>query len=182
MFKISTVFKKKQILTIAIGFTIVFMLYITLILTPFSSCFKLNTGASSIGLSFSYTLEMVQKIFDARTQEQLVCYGKFLQIWDAIFAFLYMLMYASWIVFFFNNKRFLLLVPIVCMLADWAENYVELNLLELYLNSGKLTENLVAIGSGINSLKWIASSGTFLIILIGIIFKIKLFLSKPKLR
>lgn len=68
------------------------------------------------------------------------------------------------------------------MLADWAENYVELNLLELYLNSGKLTENLVAIGSGINSLKWIASSGTFLIILIGIILKIKSALSKPKLR
>lgn len=67
------------------------------------------------------------------------------------------------------------------MLADWAENYVELNLLELYLNSGKLTENLVAIGSGINSLKWIASSGTFLIILIGIILKIKSALSKPKL-
>jgi hypothetical protein len=172
---------KNRTLYLAIAFTLAFFIYITTILTPLSSCFKLDTGANSIGLSFSYTLEMVQKFFEARTQEQLLCYGKFLQIWDAIFAFLYTLMYASWIVFFFNNKRFLLIVPILCMIADWSENYVELNMLEMYLNSGTLSENLVSIGSGINSIKWIVSSGTFLIIFVGIIIKFKVLLSKPKL-
>jgi hypothetical protein len=172
---------KNRTLYLAIAFTLAFFIYITYILTPFSSCFKLDTGASSIGLSFSYTLEMVQKFFEARTQEQLLCYGKFLQIWDAIFAFLYTLMYASWIVFFFNNKRFLLIVPILCMVADWAENYVELIMLKTYINLGTLSETLVTIGSGINSFKWIVSSGTFLIIFIGIIIKFKVLLSKPKL-
>lgn len=85
-------FIKNRTLYLAIAFTLVFFIYITTILTPLSSCFKLETGASSIGLSFSYTSEMVQKFFEARTQEQLVCYGKFLQIWDAIFAFLFTLM------------------------------------------------------------------------------------------
>ena len=181
MIKTIKYFKKNRTLYLAIGFTLVFSFYITYILAPFSSCFKLDAGASSLGLSFSYTLEMVQKFFESRTQEQLLCYREFLQIWDAIFAFVYTLMYASWIVYFFNNKRLFLIIPILCMIADWAENYVELSMLETYLNSGPISETLVSIGSGINSFKWILSSITYLIILIGIIIKLKTVLTKPKL-
>jgi hypothetical protein len=67
------------------------------------------------------------------------------------------------------------------MIADWSENYVELIMLKTYINLGTLSETLVTIGSGINSFKWIVSSGTFLIIFIGIIIKFKVLLSKPKL-
>jgi hypothetical protein len=68
------------------------------------------------------------------------------------------------------------------MIADWAENYLELLMLETYLNSSSISEILVSIGSGINSFKWILSSITFLIILVGIIIKLKTFLTKPKLK
>lgn len=173
--------KNKRTLFLAIGFTLVFFLYLTYILAPFSSCFKLDTGANSLGLSFSYTIDMVQNFFESRTPEQLLCYREFLQIWDAIFGFVYTLMYTSWIVYFFNNKRLFLIVPILCMIADWAENYVELIMLESYLNSGPISETLVSIGSGINSFKWILSSITYLIILLGIIIKLKTVLTKPKL-
>jgi hypothetical protein len=171
----------KRTLYLAIGFTLVFFFYITYILAPFSNCFKLDTGANSLGISFSYTLEMVQNFFDSRNQEQLLCYSEFLQIWDAIFAFVYTLMYTSWIAYFFNNKRLFLSIPILCMVADWAENYVELIMLETYLNSSPISEKFVLLGSGINSFKWIVSSITFLIILIGIILKLKTILTKPKL-
>ncbi len=174
-------FKNNRTLYLAIGFTLVFFLYLTYILAPFSSCFKLDAGANSLGISFSYTIEMVQNFFESRTQEQLLCYGEFLQIWDSIFAFVYTLMYASWIVYFFNNKRLFLIIPILCMIADWTENYVESFMLENYLNSSPISETLVSIGSGINSFKWILSSITYLIILIGIIIKLKTFLTKPKL-
>ena len=173
--------KNKRTLYLAIGFTLVFFLYITYILAPFSNCFKLDTGANSLGISFSYTLEMVQNFFDSRNQEQLLCYSEFLQIWDAIFAFVYTLMYTSWIAYFFNNKRLFLSIPILCMVADWAENYVELIMLETYLNSSPISETFVLLGSGINSFKWIVSSITFLIILIGIFLKLKTILTKPKL-
>ena len=174
-------FKNNLALYLAIGFTLVFSLYITYILAPFGSCFKIDAGARSLGISFSYSLEMVQKFFESRTQEQLLCYSEFLQIWDAIFAFVYTLMYASWIVYFFNNKRLLLIIPILCMIADWAENYVELIMLKTYLNSGPISETLVSIGSVTNSFKFILSSITYLIILIGIIIKLKTLLTKPKL-
>lgn len=174
-------FKNNRTLYLAIVFTLVFFFYLTYILAPFSSCFKLDAGANSLGISFSYTLEMVQNFFESRTQEQLLCYSEFLQIWDAIFAFIYTLMYASWIVYFFNNKRLFMIIPVLTMIADWAENYIELFILETYLNSSTITEISVSLGSGINSAKWILSSITYLIILLGIILKLKTFLPKPKL-
>ena len=93
----------------AIGFTLAFFLYITLVLGPveknLSSCFAVDIGSNSLGLSFSYTLDIVQNFFESRTQKQLLCYSQFLQIWDAIFALIYTLMYASWIMYLFNQKR-----------------------------------------------------------------------------
>ena len=124
---------------------------------------------------------MVQNFFEVRTQEQLFCYSKFLKIWDAIFAFVYTLMYAFWIRYFFKNKRLFLIIPILAMIADWAENYLELLMLETYLNSSPISEILVSLGSGINSIKWVLSSLTYLIILVGIIIILKNFLTKPKL-
>ena len=174
--------KNQRTLYFAIGFTLAFFLYITFILGPVSSCFKIDVGANSLGLSFSYTKDMVQNFFESRTQEQLLCYSQFLQIWDAIFAFVYTLMYASWILYFFKNKRLFLIIPILGMIADWAENYVELLMLETYLNSNSnsISETLVSLGSGINSFKWILSSLTYLIILFGIIITLKIFLTKFK--
>jgi hypothetical protein len=174
-------FKNNRTLYLAVGFTFVFFLYATYILAPFGSCFKIDTGANSLGLSFSYTLEMVQKFFESRNQEQLLCYREFLHIWDAIFAFVYTLMCASWIVFFLNKKRLFLIIPVLCMIADWAENYVELIMLEAYLKSSPISETVVSLGSGINSFKWLLSSMTYLIILVGIIITLKTFLTKPKL-
>ena len=67
------------------------------------------------------------------------------------------------------------------MIADWAENYVELIMLKNYLNADQISETIVSIGSGINSFKLILSSITYLIILIGIIIKLKTVLTKPKM-
>jgi hypothetical protein len=67
------------------------------------------------------------------------------------------------------------------MISDWTENYFELVMQKTYLNSDPISETLVSIGSGINSFKLILSSITYLIILIGIIIKLKTFLTKPKL-
>ena len=181
MIKTTTSSKNNRTLYFALGFTFVFFFYSTYILVPFSGCFKLDTGVNSLGISFSYTLEMIQKFFESRTLEQLHCYGEFLQIWDAIFAIVYTFMYASWIFYFFNKNRLFLIIPVLSMIADWAENYIELIMLETYLNSSPISETFVSLGSGINSFKWILSSVTFLIIVIGIIIKLKTALTKPKL-
>jgi len=172
--------KSKNILYFALGSTVAFMLYITFVLTPVGACFNLDSGSNSLGLSFSYSKDMVLSFFESRSQEQLKCYSQFLKIWDAIFAIIYTLMYASWIVWIFNTKRWLALIPVLGMVSDWSENYIELMMIKTYSNAGAINESIVSLGSGINSFKWILSSLTYLIILIGIIIVIKNFFTKTR--
>ena len=171
---------RKKILYLALSSSLLFIIYITYFLNPASECFKLDGGSNSLGLSFSYNLEMVQNFFTARSGSQLDCYIKFLTIWDVIFAMIYTLMYGTWIMYLFNNKKIYLTVPILGMVSDWSENYSEVLMLENYLNSGSISQTLVSIGSGINSFKWVMSSLTYLIILVGIVIAIKSFLRRSK--
>ena len=161
----------------AIGSTLAFVLYSAL---DNGKCFKLDDSSNSLGLTFSYTLQMVQDFFELRSQDQLDCYSEFLQIWDVIFAIIYATMYGSWIMYFFHSRRILLVVPILAMVADWAENFVEIMMINSYLDSNSISETLVSVGSGINMIKWIFLSLTYMIILVGISNKIKSALSKSK--
>ena len=156
------------------------VLYATFILADVSHCYRLDVGSNSLGLSFFYTQEMVENFFESRTKEQLLCYSRFLKIWDVVFALIYTLMYVSWTLLLFSNRRLFLAVPILCMFADWAENYLELLMLETYLNSGLISGLIVAFGSRINSLKITLSYLTVLIVLVGIVMALKVFFTKPK--
>ena len=164
--------EERKTLYYALGFTLAFFLYLLFVLSPNGKCFAVDVGSNSLGLTFSYTQEMVQGFFGLRTQEQLICYGQFLQIWDVIFAIIYTLMYATWIKYLFNKRRLLMIVPILGMLADWSENFAEILMLKSYFISNSISETLVSVGSGINSFKWVMSSLTYLIILVGIIIAI----------
>jgi len=172
--------KNHKHLYFAIGFTLVFIFYISFILMPLSSCFRIDIGTNSLGLSI-YNMEMVQGFFQARDQAQLLCYSQFLKLWDIIFAVVSTAMFGSWIVYLFKNKRLLLLAPTVLgMIADWSENFVELLMLETYLNSGVISETLVSLGSGLNLFKLTTIGLTYLIILTGIVIAIKNFITRPK--
>ena len=170
-------FQKNKNFYLAIGSTVLFILYIIFFLRDISSCFFIEDGNRSLGLSFYYTKEMVQNFFEIRNQEQLVCYNEFLIFWDIIFAVIYTLMYSLWIALLLK-KIILLIIPFLAMVCDWAENYSEILMLEMYLKSDFISENLVIIGSGINSTKWIFFYLTYLLILMGLILKIKNYFKK----
>tara|TARA_B110000444_G_C18840264_1_gene598478 strand:+ start:2040 stop:2615 length:576 start_codon:yes stop_codon:yes gene_type:complete len=165
--------ESRRILYMAIGSTLTFVLYSVLVLDPVGKCFRLDDSSNSLGLTFSYTLQMVQDFFELRSQDQLDCYSEFLQIWDVIFAIIYATMYGSWIMYLFNSRRILLVVPILAMVADWAENFVEILMINSYLDSNSVSETLASVGSGINMIKWVLLSLTYLILLTGIAIKIK---------
>jgi hypothetical protein len=172
-------FQKNKNFYLAIGSTVLFILYIVFFLRDISSCFFIEDGNRSLGLSFYYTKEMVQNFFEIRNQEQLVCYNEFLKFWDIIFAVIYTLMYSLWIALLLK-KIILLIIPVLAMICDWAENYSEILMLDMYLNSDLMSESLIMIGSEINSAKWIFFYLTYLIILLGIIVKIKNYFKKNK--
>ena len=74
----SKFFNNNKILSLALTSTLVFILYTALILSRVSGCFTLEVGSNSLGLSFSYNIDLVQTFFDSRSKEQLLCYGEFL--------------------------------------------------------------------------------------------------------
>ena len=170
----------RRTLYLAIGSTLAFLLYSVLILDPVGKCFRLEDSSNSLGLTFSYTLQMVQDFFELRSQDQLGCYKKFLQIWDVIFAIIYASMYCFWIMYFFHERRIITVVPLLAMVADWAENFIEIMMINSYLDSNTISQKLVSVGSGINMFKWVFLSLTYLILLVGIAKKIKSALSKSK--
>jgi hypothetical protein len=170
----------RRVLYMALGSTFAFILYSVLVLAPAGKCFKVDDGSNSLGLTFSYTLQMVQEFFESRSTSQLDCYSEFLQIWDVVFAIIYTSMYCFWIMYFFQNRRILLLVPILGMVADWAENITEILMINSYLDSNTISETLVSVGSGLNMIKWIMSTLTYLIIFAGIGNKIKSVITKSK--
>lgn len=163
----------RRTLYMALGSTFAFILYSVLIFAPAGKCFSVANGSNSLGLTFSYTLQMVQEFFDSRSSSQLECYREFLQIWDVIFAVIYTSMYCFWILYLFNGRRILLIIPILGMIADWAENITEILMINSYLDSDSISETVVSIGSGLNMIKWIMLMLTYLVILIGIFNKIK---------
>ncbi|MBT4920918.1 MAG: hypothetical protein HON10_05955, partial [Euryarchaeota archaeon] len=145
----------RRTLYLAIGSTLAFSLYSVLILDPVGKCFRLEDSSNSLGLTFSYTLQMVQDFFELRSQDQLGCYKKFLQIWDVIFAIIYASMYCFWIMYFFHERQIITVVPLLAMVADWAENFIEIMMINSYLDSNTISQKLVSVGSGINMFKWV---------------------------
>ena len=170
----------RRILYMALGSTLAFMLYSLLVLAPAGKCFKVDEGSNSLGLTFSYTLGIVQEFFESRSTSQLDCYSEFLQIWDVMFAIIYTSMYCFWIMYFFQNRRILLVIPLLGMVADWSENIVEIMMINSYLDSNTISETLVSVGSGLNMFKWIMSTLTYLVIFAGIGIKIKSVMNRYK--
>ena len=171
--------KKYKYIYFPIGTTLLMVFYLRFFLSDFSKCFSVEIGINSLGLTFYYTVEIVKGFFESRTLEQLICYREFLQIWDPIFAIVYTLMYSSWIIYFFKNKYYFLAIPILVMITDWAENYIELMMLENFINLDILSPTLVSFGSGINALRWLLFSVIYLLIIIGIVKAIKIYYAKP---
>jgi hypothetical protein len=165
---------------LATGSTVAFMMYSFLILEPVGKCFMVEDGSNSLGLTFSYTLQMVQDFFEVRTQDQLDCYVEFLQLWDVMYAVVYASMYCFWIMYFYHDRRLFLLVPVLAMVADWAENFVEIMMINAYLDSNTISETLVSVGSGLNMIKWVFFSLIYLILAVGIRTKIKSVLRRRK--
>jgi hypothetical protein len=170
----------RRILSLATSSSVAFVLYSFLILEPVGKCFMVEDGSNSLGLTFSYTLQMVQDFFELRTQNQLECYVDFLQIWDVMYAGIYAAMYCFWIMYFYHDRRAFLVVPVLAMVADWAENFVEIMLINNYLDSNTISETLVSVGSGLNMIKWVFFSLIYLILAVGIRTKIKSVLRRRK--
>lgn len=160
--------------------TLLMVLYAQYVLGYFSGCFSIEGYSNSLGLSFGYNSFDVLRFFELRTEQQLLCYSDFLMIWDTIFPLVYTLMYISWLIFLFRQWYFYSIIPVVHMILDWAENYFEISLIKVYLETDEISNQLITLGSSFTQLKWIISFFTYGILIFGVVQKLKKHISKPK--
>ena len=153
--------------------TAIMVIYAQFVLGYFSKCFTLANQPNALGLQFSYSASQALQFFTLRTETQINCYKTFISIWDSIFPVLYTLMYILWLKYFFKNKWIIFLLPILHMGLDWSENTMEIIMANQYLNGNEIQQNTASIGSILTSLKWITSLGTYLLLILGIIRKVK---------
>ena len=168
---------KNLLLYLAIISTLLMVLYAQFILGHYSQCFRIENSISSLGLTFGYNPSDVMTFVESKSKQQLNCYINFLSIWDAIFPLLYTAMNSLWIIYLLK-KRFLIIIPVFQMLCDWTENYMEVSMINNYLDSGLIPENLISYGSMLTILKWSLSILTHTIMLTGIIIRLRAFLRR----
>lgn len=157
----------------ALSATALMTLYAYFVMGHFSQCYVTEEGPNAIGLMFGYSAQDVLAFLSVRSKEQLICYTRFIRIWDTAFPVIYTLMHASWIIYLFKRWKFVVVLPVLHMIADWIENNVEIMIVETYLNSGKVAQPLVSLGSSLTVTKWILSIVIYLIILVTIGLKLK---------
>ena len=152
--------------------------YAALVMGGKSACFQdqLPEGYKVLGLKTGYTLAYVQELFGSMNREGLLCYRNLILIWDNIFPVLYGLMYIFWLSLILkylptkaHRFRLLNLYPVIPVILDWTENFFELRLVEHFTNSHVVTQELVAVASGISQIKWLGSSLNYLIIVVSLI-------------
>lgn len=167
-------------LLVCIILTIIMVLYAWLIMGSQSKCIGLPEGTSLLGLRFGYKYESVFLLFHSMSANSLKCYATLLTVWDNLFPFIYGSMYVSWISLLYKNYRFkyeslsyINLYPILPLVTDLIENYVENGLVTSYMISNNVSLFEAQLASIITQLKWSFSSLNYIIILVGIILFFK---------
>ncbi|MFZ9029467.1 MAG: hypothetical protein ACO2Z9_10660, partial [Crocinitomicaceae bacterium] len=120
----------------------------------------------------------VLTFLSSRSKEQLICYTRFIRIWDTVFPVIYTSMHITWIIYLIKRWKLVVILPVLHMIADWVENNVEVMIVETYLNSEKAAGPLVSLGSTLTTTKWILSTVIYLIILVAIGLKLKNYFRK----
>lgn len=160
---------------VVIALTSSFVAFAGLVYMPSGACFAVDGGIKSLGLAFSYDAALVVQFFAERSPDQLACYRQFLLQWDVIFALLYGAMYASWIRALLGSANVMWFVPVMAaVLFDWIENAVEILLLDAFSANVELSHGLVALGSGLNMVKWLSLWIIYGTVLYGIYRKIRM--------
>ena len=155
--------------------TALMVIYAQFVMGGNSLCFSLDEGPNSLGLNFGFNRDEVLNFFSVRSTEQLMCYRKFLTVYDSVFPLFYTAMYLLWFRFLFPKWKllFILPLPFAHMMCDWSENYFEVLLLDQFLDIKTVDTGIVSIASVLTVTKWVLSFATYTVILFGITVRIK---------
>lgn len=159
----------KYVVNTALVLTLIIILYGQFVLGHFSDCFYLEEGPNALGLTLGYGLEEVMSFIDLRTNLQLLCYIDFISVWDNIFPIIYGAAHILFFMYFFERWGYVIAIPILHMAADWIENWAEIGMIESYLDTTLIADELITLGSTMTIIKWSLSMITYGLIIYALI-------------
>ncbi|MFT3844596.1 MAG: hypothetical protein QM725_06065 [Lacibacter sp.] len=158
------------------------VLFFNLVLFPSAAVKKGGQELRPLDLRMQYSLADVTTLFDEMGSKGRSVYYMGISIIDSIYPVIYTLLLISLFTLFlrkleWQRKRwqFVLLLPLLIMLADFTENFNTLYMLRHYPS---ITEQNAALGSAASSAKWIVTGISFLLLITGFVFLLIRFLLK----
>jgi hypothetical protein len=157
--------------------TAVFAGYLLVVLTGKGSAFAVaHSSVRSLGTSLGYGQAEIVAFFAERSDQMILSYVEFNQVWDTLFGLIYGVMYVVWVSVLFKpySQRvgILNLLPFGQVLFDWVENFSLSALSSQYLADGTISSSIAVLASTASAIKWGFSLLVYVVIVIGIVMRI----------
>ncbi len=174
---LSRFFYTKSNLLLAFALTLMTFGYLYFFMIPNAKCFELINGDQiSLGTSFGFSQETVERFFSVRSPEMIACYSWFNTLWDNIFPIFYGFMYVLWVSYLFqpipNKIKAWNLFPFAQSIFDFLENSRLSSMANQYLLDQTIASSDAQLASLFSMLKWSTSTLIFILILVGIGYRL----------
>jgi hypothetical protein len=157
--------------------TSVFAGYLALVLTGRGTTFAVaDSSVRSLGTSLGFGQAEILAFLAERSDQMILAYIEFNQVWDTLFGLIYGVMYVVWVSVLYKpysqKVRILNLLPFGQVIFDWLENFALSALSSQYLADGTISSSVALLASTSSAIKWGFSLLVYALILVGIVMRI----------
>ena len=157
--------------------TAVFTAYLVLLLTGKGTAFAVaESSVRSLGTSLGFGQAEIFAFLAERSDQMILAYIEFNQVWDTLFGLIYGFMYVVWVSVLFkpNSQKvgILNLLPFGQVLFDWLENFALSALSSQYLADGTISSSIALLASTSSAIKWGFSLLGYVLIVVGIVMRV----------
>lgn len=169
-------YEKSNIVTGLLA-TSVFAGYLALVLAGRGTTFVVaDSSVRSLGTSLGFGQAEIVAFLSERSDQMILAYIEFNQVWDTLFGLIYGVMYVVWVSVLFRpysqKVGILNLLPFGQVFFDWIENFALSALSSQYLADGTITSSVALLASTSSAIKWGFSLLVFVVIVVGIVMRI----------
>ncbi len=173
----SRFFYEKSNLVTGLLATSVFTGYLALVLTGRGTTFAVaDSSVRSLGTSLGFGQAEIVAFLAERSDQMILAYIEFNQVWDTLFGLIYGAMYVVWVSVLYNpysqKVGILNLLPFGQVFFDWIENFALSALSSQYLADGTISSSIALLASTSSAIKWGFSLLVYALILVGIVMRI----------
>ena len=173
----SRFFYAKSNLVTALLATAVFAGDLVVVLTGKGTAFAVaDSSVRSLGTSLGFGQAEILAFLAERSDQMILAYIEFNQVWDTLFGLIYGVMYVVWVSVLFkpysHKVGILNLLPFGQVIFDWAENFALSALSSQYLADGTISSSMALIASTSSAIKWGFSLLVYVVIVVGIVMRI----------